>query len=104
MNHTQNNRKTTGIAFKLVLTIIPLMTVGIIILMAVNYVTTKKALIQSAEQTLKEATNSNAGTVENFAESTLASLNRVYDTMRTASFSSDENKMAYLATTLEIQP
>lgn len=104
MIHTKNNRKTTSIALKLVLTIIPLITVEIIILMTTNYVTTKKALIQNAEQTLKEATDSNAGKVGTFVESTLASLNRVYDTMRTTSFSSDENKMAYLATTLEIQP
>jgi len=104
MAHTQNHRKTTSIAFKLVLTIIPLITLGIIILMAANYVTTKKALIRSAEQTLKEATDSNVNTVETFVESTLASLNRVLDTMRTASFSSEESKMTYLATTLKIQP
>lgn len=104
MTHTQNNRKTTSIALKLVLTIIPLMTVGIIILMTINYVTARKALLKSAEQTLKEATDSNVSKVETFVEGTLASLNRVYDTMRTASFSSDENKMAYLSTTLEIQP
>lgn len=104
MTHTQNNRKTTSIAFKLVLTIIPLITVGIIILMTANYIITKKALIKSAEQTLKEATDSGVNAVETFVESTLVSLDRVYDTMRTASFSSEENKMAYLATTLEIQP
>jgi len=104
MTHTQNNRKTTSIAFKLVLTIIPLITVGIIIIVTVNYITAKNALLKSAEQTLKEATDSNVNTIETFVESTLASLNRVYDTMQTASFSSDENKMTYLATTLEIQP
>lgn len=104
MTHTQNNRKTTSIAFKLVLTIIPLITVGIITIMTVNFVTTKNALIKSAGQTLKEATDSNVNAIETFVESTLASLNRVYDTMSSASFSSEENKMAYLATTLNIQP
>lgn len=104
MAHIKNNRRTTGIAFKLVMTIIPLITVGIIIIMSVNYVTTKAALLSSAEQTLKEATDSNVNTVETFVESTLASLNRVFDTMRTVSFPSDENKMAYLATTLDMQP
>lgn len=104
MAHTYHNRRTTGIAFKLVMTIIPLITVGIAIIATVNYITTKAALLASAGQTLKEATDSNVNTIETFVESTLASLDRVLDTMRTVSFPSDENKMEYLTTTLDIQP
>ena len=74
MAHTYHNRRTTGIAFKLVMTIIPLITVGIAIIATVNYITTKAALLASAGQTLKEATDSNVNTIETFVESTLASL------------------------------
>lgn len=97
------NKKPTGISKKLICTIIPLMALAIIMMMAVNYLTTKNTIIKSAEQTLEKETDANANAIESFVESTLSSLNRVYDTMKTVSFSSEEEKLKYLATTCEIQ-
>ena len=80
------------------------MTLAIIVMMAVNYITTKSTIIKSAEQTLQKETIANVNTIEVFVESTLSSLNRVYDTMKTVTFDSEEDKLTYLATTCEIQP
>lgn len=101
---SNSSPKSTSIAKKLIYTLIPLMTLTILILMAVNYVSTKKALIESASQTLRKETAANVNTIETFVESTLASLDRVYDTMTTVNFTSEEEKLRYLSTTLEIQP
>lgn len=98
------NQHITGIAGKLILILVPLLAVGIIIIMSVNYVTTQKTLIAGAEQTLRKETQANVQTIETFVESTLASLNRVYDTMKTVSFASKEDAIAYLTTTTEMQP
>ena len=99
-----SNKKPTGISKKLICTIIPIMTLAIIVMMAVNYITTKNTIIESAEQTLQKETIANVNTIEVFVESTLSSLNRVYDTMKTVTFDSEEDKLTYLATTCEMQP
>lgn len=101
---SNNSRKKPGIAGKLILTIIPLMTITIIILMIANYTTTKNSLMESAKQTLHKETDANVNTIETFVESTLASLNRVYDTMKTVNFDSEEDKLAYITTTCDMQP
>ena len=97
------SKKPTGISKKLICTIIPLMALAIIIMMTVNYITTKNTIIESAEQTLEKETDANVNTIELFVESTLSSLNRVYDTMKTVTFSSEEDKLKYLVTTCEMQ-
>ena len=97
------SKKPTGISKKLICTIIPLMALAIIMMMTVNYITTKNTIIKSAEQTLEKETDANVNTIEIFVESTLSSLNRVYDTMKTVTFSSEEDKLKYLATTCEMQ-
>lgn len=102
---SNNSRQNTmGIARKLILIILPLMALAIIIMMSVNYATTKKTLIANAEQILQKETTANVNTIETFAESTLSSLNRVYDVMKTVPFASEEDKIAYLTTTCEMQP
>lgn len=98
------NHHITGIAGKLILILVPLLAAAIIIIMSVNYATTKRTLIDGAEQTLRKETSANVQTIETFVESTLASLNRVYDTMKTVPFASEEDKIAYLKTTTEMQP
>lgn len=98
------SKKPTGISKKLICTIIPLMALAIIIMMSVNYISTKNTIIKSAEQTLQKETDANVNTIEIFVESTLSSLNRVYDTMKTVTFSSEEDKINYLVTTCKMQP
>ena len=98
------SKKMTRISKKLICTIIPLMALAIIIMMSVNYFTTKNTIIESAEQALHKETDANVNTIEIFVESTLSSLNRVYDTMKTVSFPSEEEKLNYLATTCKMQP
>lgn len=97
-------KKPAGISKKLICTIIPLMALAIIIMMTVNYITTKNTIIKIAEQTLQKETDANVNTIESFVESTLSSLNRVYDTMKTVNFTSEEDKLKYLATTCVMQP
>lgn len=99
-----HSKKKTGISSKLICTIIPLMVLAIILMMSVNYITTKNTIIKTAEQTLQKETDANVNTIEIFVESTLSSLNRVYDTMKTVTFSSEEDKLDYLATTCVMQP
>ena len=101
---SKNSRKVMGIGGKLILIILPLMALAIIIMMSVNYINTKKTLITGAEQTLQKETTANVNTIETFVESTLSSLNRVYDVMKTVPFASREDQIAYLTTTCEMQP
>lgn len=103
MSNNPHAKKIT-ISLKLICTIIPFMALAIIIMMSFNYISAKNTVIKSAEQTLHKETVANVNTIQTFIESTLSSLNRVYDTMRTVTFSSEEDTLNYLATTCDIQP
>ena len=98
----KQQKKKSSIRFKLLVTIIPLITVLIIVILTVNFVNTKKTMTKSIYGEMEEESNYNTEVIARWESSIIASLNSVKDTLETVKFESDEDELNYLVTTTKL--
>ena len=99
MSRKNSKRKSGSITVKLLSTMIPLMAVLVTGIIVVAVLNTKSTMTESIYSLMKKESMYNAGVIERWQESTLASLNSVKSTLETVPFASDEDELAYLKST-----
>ena len=95
-------RKTGSIKRKLLGTMIPLMAVLILIIMVINGINMKNTMTDSVYGEMEEEANYNAESIAAWKQEVLASLNSVKNTLETVDFTSEEEELAYLKTTMTL--
>lgn len=93
--------KKGGMKQKLLMLILPALTLVVSVIMIINFTSTKNIMTESTYQELKEEASYNAKVIEAWKESLLAALYSVQNTLESVRFSSDAQELSYLEAVTE---
>ena len=95
-------KKTGSIKRKLLGTMIPLMSVLILIIIVINFISTKNTMTESVYGEMEEESNYNSEMIASWKKAVLASLDSVKSTLESVSFASDAEELDFLAKTMSL--
>lgn len=98
----EKKRKSGSLKNKLLIIMLPLITLLIAAIIIANFFSTKSIMTEAAQSELQEESNYNVKTIEGWIEAVLASLDSVQNTLETIPFDSDEDELKYLETTTSL--
>lgn len=98
----EKEKKIGSLKNKLLIIMLPLISILIAAVIIANYFSTKSIMTKSVQSELKEESNYNVKTIEGWIESILASLDSVQNTLETIPFDSSEAELQYLETTTSL--
>lgn len=94
--------KRNSIITKLLMILIPTITIIFIIIMGYTITSTKKTMENSMQQQMKQESNYNVMFIESWQQDILSSLSVIKGTLENVRFGSDEEELAYLSLTDDI--